>query len=298
MALLNKTPFSKDNIGIIIINYNNWADTKETLESINQSTFKNFSVLLIDNNSKDQESLALKLAKLHLKYPHWLKRNKKNLGFAKAVNRGLNFFYKRGYKYYLLLNNDVLVSPSFLDCLVKEYKNLPPGSILSPLIKHRVSSLTLYGGEGYLTPLIALARHRNYLHQPKWGIKKVQFVSGCSILFDYNLLQDNLRFDEHFFLYLEDVDFCLQAAKKGHYSYLTSRCLVFHKQSRSFKKSTTKLKYSFPSNLRFAWKHYSLFSPIWAIFLPFFYLKLYVHWSLRELKKKALKLLSNTKKLF
>ncbi len=284
-------------LGIILINYNNWADTEEILRDFNQSTFKNFSVLLIDNNSKNQESLTLKLAKLHLKYPYWLKKNKKNLGFAKAVNQGLNFFSKKRYKYYLLLNNDVLVSPSFLSCLVKEYEKLPPGSLLSPLIKHKVGSLILYGGEGYLTPLIALARHRNYLHQPRGGIKKVQFVSGCSLFFDYQLLQDNLRFDEHFFLYLEDVDFCLRAAQKGHYSYLTSRCTIFHKQSRSFKKSATKLKYSFPSNLRFAWKHYLLFSPIWVIFLPFFYLKLYVLWSLRELKRKVLRPSFNTKKL-
>ncbi|NOY14648.1 MAG: glycosyltransferase family 2 protein [bacterium] len=267
--------------GIIVINYNNWADTKALLEKMNCFSNQAFEVALIDNNSNDQALLKDRLKKINLNYRLHLRLNRKNLGFARAVNQGLRFFHKAGFGFYLLLNNDTLPNDDFLECLIKEYEKLPAGSILSPLIRHKAAGRVLYGGEGYIKKPLALAKHINYTKIPQQGPKPkpVEFVSGCCMLFDKSLLDDQVWFDKAYFLYLEDVDFCLQAKQKGHQSYVTYNCVVNHKQSRSFKKPTDKLKYSFASNLKFAWKNYKQSLPIWLIFVPFFYLYLYLLWS-------------------
>ena len=268
-------------VGIVVINYNNWSDTCELLKKLNQSQNLEFNLFLIDNASKNQAQITSDLTNLNLKYKLKLKINKHNLGFAKAVNQGLSYFYKNNYQYYLILNNDTLPPSNFLNCLIKEYTNLPGGSILSPLIKHSVKQQWLYGGEGFITKPIAIARHHNYRQLPKNlnKPKRVEFVSGCCMFFDKYLLDSGIWFDEKYFLYLEDVDLCLQAQQRGLFSYVTYNCIINHKQSRSFKKPTDKLKYSFVSNLKFAWKNYPLYIFIWLWFLPLFYTYLYLLWS-------------------
>ena len=274
-------------LGIVIVNYNNWPDTVKVLQDLDKNDKTvDFQVVVIDNASRNQNELSDKVKQLSLTYKLKLKLNTVNVGFARAVNYGLDYFYKKNYDYFLVLNNDTSLGVGFIKCLMDKYQTLPSGSILSPVIKHHVGDRVLYGGEGYINPLLALAKHRNYRSlKGLRGCKKVEFVSGCCMMFDRVLLDNGVWFDKGFFLYLEDVDFCLQAKKKGFDSYLCFDCVLYHKQSRSFKDPVDKLKYSFVSNLKFGWKNYKSFIWMWGWFLPLFYFYLYLLWSKQKLKK-------------
>lgn len=105
-------------LSIIIVNYNTYDLTKQTIESVIKEHHNfNYEVILVDNASSDGSINKLQdkfrnivtTKKLHIII------NKDNLGFAKANNIGIKF--ARG-KYILLLNSDTVLKEN---CLEKMY---------------------------------------------------------------------------------------------------------------------------------------------------------------------------------
>ena len=67
MVLQNKKRLkTSPKVGIIILNWNNYADTKEFLESIQKLAYKNYNVAIIDNGSTNQST-----KNLEKKFPHY-----------------------------------------------------------------------------------------------------------------------------------------------------------------------------------------------------------------------------------
>lgn len=107
----------KELISIIVVTHNNWKYTKLLLKSLRQYTFWPYKVIVVDNNSTDEtRSEVVKHKRVKLI------KNKSNLGYARAVNKG---FKKVDTKYFVLLNNDIVVSPDWLTKLLSILKNNP-----------------------------------------------------------------------------------------------------------------------------------------------------------------------------
>lgn len=103
------------NLSIIIVNYNTKNLTYDCIKSVVDSAAKmKYEIIVVDNVSKDNSfSTFEKLQKL---IPNLiLIRNKENLGYAKANNKGIR---KAKGDYILLLNSDTLVKKHTLDRLV------------------------------------------------------------------------------------------------------------------------------------------------------------------------------------
>ena len=89
-------------VTIQIVTWNSLKYLPFTLESIFSQTYKDFQILIIDNNSQDGL-----LEFLRKNYPEvTVFQNKKNFGFAKANNLGLKIAEGR---YSILLNNDTII---------------------------------------------------------------------------------------------------------------------------------------------------------------------------------------------
>jgi GT2 family glycosyltransferase len=94
--------------------------------------------------------------------------------------------------------------------------------------------------------------------------------------------------DERYFMYLEDVDFCLSARKAGFLIGLSPRVIVDHKQSASFKKPTDKLKISFVSHLKFILKWLKFPQNLFPLgYQLLFYPYLYVLWTIHALRHRG-----------
>ena len=115
-------------IAVIIVNWKKYDFTLKCIESVINSSFKNFKIILIDNEYQKSMSDQLKKSKkIHLI------RNKKNEGFARANNQGIKYSIKNGFDYMLLLNNDTLIKNDLLDSLIKQSSTLNQ-KIIQPLI--------------------------------------------------------------------------------------------------------------------------------------------------------------------
>lgn len=113
---------------VIIVTYNamKWLD--KCLPSLQRSEMP-LDCIIVDNDSKDETVKTIKE-----KY-EWciLVESKKNLGFGKANNIGLQYALDNGYDYTYLLNQDAWIFPDTISKLVDAHKGNPRYGILSPL---------------------------------------------------------------------------------------------------------------------------------------------------------------------
>ena len=120
---------------ILLLNWNNWEDTKECLESLKNITYSNFSIVLMDNGSQDDSLKRMREFKSQIpQLEIVILENGKNLGFGGGNNVGINYALKNKFGYILLLNNDTIVSRDFLDKLVEVAQAHPVVGLAVPNI--------------------------------------------------------------------------------------------------------------------------------------------------------------------
>ncbi|OME03147.1 hypothetical protein BSK64_18445 [Paenibacillus odorifer] len=185
-------------------------------------------------------------------------KNKKNDGFGKANNIGVN--YSKG-EFLVLLNSDTIVEETnFLNLLSAFEKNDEMG-ILSVKILNEDNTIQSVGfdlpslrNELKLNLLfwnfsfIKNIRYKNYKNKQ---IFKVGWVSGCFMVMrqkDYHLVGG---FDEKIFMYAEDIDLCYRLSKQKKYSYIFDETSIYHLHGKSGDKKNVKLKKMFENKSNF-----------------------------------------------
>lgn len=143
-------------VGIIILNYNNWEDTINCIESIGKYNTAPIKYIVVDNGSsrkncvrelnsffQNQHGPDYTLIKEGDEYLTSLKKYtflecKNNVGYAQGNNKGLELAYKDDeITHILVLNNDVLFVEDVLCGLLKKEKELPDGAFFSPILYKR-----------------------------------------------------------------------------------------------------------------------------------------------------------------
>ena len=274
-------PVHNPKVAIIIVNWNGWRDTKECLESLQSVAYPNFSVYVVDNGSTDESYERL----IDCQPPttnHQLIRSETNRGFAGGNNIGIKKALADGAEYILLLNNDTLTqqptTTDFLTELVKAAGSDSRIGIIGPKIyfaqetrgenfESRISNLDserkIWFGAGKLNWLRTRGYHLNYevidentSPDSKFQILNSDYITGCCLLIKKSVIECIGLLSEDYFLYYEDVDWCLRA-KKARYriAYLPS-AHIWHKVSRSAKAgSASYVYYHVRNGLMLAWRH-------------------------------------------
>jgi GT2 family glycosyltransferase len=219
-----ETDASAPCLSIVVISYNTADLTMDCLQSVyREAVQKSFEVIVLDNASSDDS-----VKKISESFPHVrLVTSKKNHGFAKGNNLAVGD--ARG-EWVLLLNPDTVVKNYVIDALLKF------------AIKHTEASI--FGGrtlfaDGTLNPsscwagptmwssfcngagLASLFPRSSFFNPEGMGnwqrntIRQVDIVTGCFLLLRKRDWQDLGGFNEDYFMYGEDADLCLRAAKRG-----------------------------------------------------------------------------------
>lgn len=207
-------------LSVVIVNYCQWKNTARLAKQLRHSMAARSGIaeiVIVDNRSPGSRLVG----KLRRTDGISLRRFKRNRGFAKAVNEGCRL--SRG-DWFLLLNPDMSVPPDFLndvESLVKRIEAEDPRvGVVGLGVRNSDGSTqpscgplpTLLGTLGGLCLPRSLRKCKPLTADSRTD---VPWATGCALLVRKECLNDVGGFDEDFFLYYEDVDFCRRAAEGG-----------------------------------------------------------------------------------
>ena len=121
-------------VEVIILNWNGVSDTLDCLASLKKVNYKNFEVIVVDNNSSGND-----VEIIENKFGDFAKEiivNSANLGFSGGNNVGIKYALGNNAEYVLLLNNDTVVEPDLLDVLLEKIESNIQIGIVAPQINY------------------------------------------------------------------------------------------------------------------------------------------------------------------
>lgn len=227
-------------VAIIIVNWNGWQDTIACLKSLDIMDKKGLTVntIVVDNGSTDESVRHISAVLPHgtiLTLP-------KNLGFTGGNNVGMKYAMLSGADYIWLLNNDTYVDRNAL-ILTKAFDDGRVGVAGSKIYfapGHEYHKTRYAKGERgkvfwYAGGLVdwdnLYASHRGVDevdHGQYDDVLETPFVTGCSMMIARRVIEDIGYLDDKFYLYLEDLDFCLRAKQAGFKAIYYPKSVVWH----------------------------------------------------------------------
>lgn len=264
---------------VIVLNWNGEDDTLACLESLARVDEPAFDVLVVDNGSRRSVAPLVRarfprVACIELPV---------NLGYAGGNNVGLRQALAGDYAYAWVLNNDTVVDPGALGAAVAAARETAAAAVGGKVLDFADPSRLwmTYGAIDYRQSLIRLAGWGERDRGQYDARREVEWVPGCALLMSCAALRDVGLFDERFFAYHEDVDWCTSARERGWRIVYEPRSVVRHKGNRTLGGATytSPRKYlSARSTVLFARKHATRSQRVklWAsilLTLPFVYLR-------------------------
>ncbi len=253
----------KKTLAIITTVYKNYASIEDFLKSLAKQKDKDFHLYLADLSNNKQE-IKTNVPKTIL--------NSTNLGYAHGINIGLKKATEDGLENFCVINNDVFFNEDFTE------------KVLSSINGH---SSSIIGGKIYYAPGYEFYKNRyqkqdlgkvfwyagghidwNHVLTPHRGVDQIDkkqynhlekndFITGCLMVFDKNVINKVGYFDESYFLYYEDADFCVRAQKNSIDLFYDPSIVIWHKNAQSTEGSgsTIHKKYQQKNRLKFGLKY-------------------------------------------
>lgn len=213
-------------VSIVFVNWNGKKYTCDLINSLKKITYTNYDIIVVDNGSTDNTSLELKK-----KYKNiiTLIENKKNLGLPEGTNVGIREALKRKSKYVLVMNNDMVVKPDFLDILVEAMERHPEVPVSGPKIYYiKPKNMIWCAGCDYH---ISDFKPKNQNEIDYGQADEEKYVDGidCVLMLRSSVLKKHGLFDPKLFLNQEFTEWCLRVKKFGYQSLYVPKSVLWHK---------------------------------------------------------------------
>ena len=214
-------------ISIVIATYNSEKFILDCLSSIEEATQAiPHEILIIDNNSHDKTKKRIRQHSELIT----LIENPGNYGFARAVNLGIA---KSCGEFCLLMNPDIIVKSKDLSPLIQFMEQNPKVGICGCKLLNLDDSLQFSKGSFSTLPAtlfrVVLPRRMRKYHL--WGYDKVgkcEWVTGAFMLIRREVIDQMGGFDENYFLYYEDMDYCRKAQLRGWETFFFHSIEAYH----------------------------------------------------------------------
>jgi hypothetical protein len=257
-------------LGVVTVLYNSEPMLPEFFASIATQSYRNFTLFAVDNASGDR-SLAIA-------HEHGATCivNAENRGVAAANNQGIDAALSAGCEFVLLLNNDVRFGPELFAQLV-DGLHAQQCDMTTPLIllydkpetiwcagggfRHWLGERPFHRAEG--------ARDAGQFTQPQ----RVEFTPTCCVLIRREVFQRIGIMDEIYFVYWDDTDFMLRAARHGVKLYLLPQAKLWHKiGALNGPQPGSTLRYATRNHAYYLRKHLPFFLAVfwWSLYCAVF----------------------------
>ena len=198
---------SKENLSVIIVSFNSEHIIHRCISSID----KEIEIVVVDNskNKKFKNDIENKYKNVKCIL------SDKNIGMGAGNNLGIKNIYK---DFVLILNPDVILEKNTINEIINASKKIDSFGVIAPILdKKNYPNYKIYKNEN----------HRFNQSHPF----KVKSVDGYSMLLNLKRLRKikNFKFfDENFFLYLENDDFCKRLRLNNENIFIVPNAKIHH----------------------------------------------------------------------
>jgi len=241
----SNTMISNDNspsVTVVVINYNGGQHVLKCIQSLLQTDYGNYKVVVLDNASRDYST-----ENIRKKFPNIeLVNLNTNVGYAGGANLAISLFQD---DYIVILNNDIYVDSNWLHELIKTAESNPKAIMIGPRVLHSSDRTTSFAGAYITYPIIGSGiigineKHPNYR-----GIVKSSYAAGAALLLRRNEALSIGNFDSDYFLYWEEIDFAWRAWICGYQVLMNLDACVYHDGGKSTTKTLTSRRMSYLSH--------------------------------------------------
>lgn len=257
---------SQPKVIFVILNWNQYKNTLECLDSLMKIDYDNFDIVVVDNGSSDNSVSIIKE-----RFPDvYIIENKKNLGASEGKNVGVRFSLRENPDYIFFLDNDTTVDKDILKELIKVMDSDSRIGLVAPMIYYYDKRETIWMAGG---GLIDCWRGKFY------DLKEGQIDNGQFKMRNLDIVPEGFSFvkkeifqkiglwDPDFFFYYENGVWNTKIKRQGYRIVLSPKAKVWHKVSFSQGRESSDFYYYRTRNrLLFMLKN----AP--KLYLPFFFL--------------------------
>lgn len=228
-------------LSIVIVNWNSVEFLRQCLRTVYPATGGfSFEVIVVDSGSFDGcgEMLAREFPQVRFI------QSQENLGFARANNLAAR---SAAGEYLLFLNPDTELRGSALTALLAAARSLPQAGVIGARLLNTDGSIQTSCIQAFPTLLNQFLDadwlRRRFPRSPLWGTAAlctassqpapVQGISGACFLTRRDLFQQLGGFSEAYFMYFEDMDYCLRCARLDRQNYYVPTAEVVHHGGKS-----------------------------------------------------------------
>jgi GT2 family glycosyltransferase len=194
-------------VGAVVLTYGNEASLAGLLGELTEGGIEPADVTVVHNPSREHEALA------RVDALHDFCSSDYNAGYAGGMNAGLRRRFARGDDLVLLVTQEVRFKDGGVARLLDAAERAPSFGVLGPALLWRERGEPFsYGGVLHPDGRIEHLLSRPHVAD---GIAECDWVDGAAMAIRRALVEDVGFLDERFFLYFEDTEFCLRAARAG-----------------------------------------------------------------------------------
>ncbi len=237
-------------VAIILLNYGGAQDTIECIKSLQKISYPNYNIVIVDNASPDDSIEKMEKYfkfEAHVNYsvfnsPHEAMLSNQpqqkftilqagyNGGYGHGNNIGIKFALKNEVGYVLVLNNDTIVDPGFLEPLVQICEKDENIGIVGGQIYFLDRPDTFWFNGGSFNSCTGRIVHHDINKQDK-GDKPLEnntFITGCMWLIPVEVFKTVGFINEGYSMYVEDLEFTQRVLQKGYALKVLSESKIYH----------------------------------------------------------------------
>lgn len=234
------------NYHVLIIDNDSQDDSVEKIKSWVAASSQTLLKSSVQSKSIDNcyifEEIEESISLMPLSKEITLMKSPQNLGFSEGCNLGIQYALQQMAEYIFLLNNDTSFKPDLLNHLVTVSQEADAAivganvlDVVGEIIPNENDKITLFSKENWQT---------HFFYHPKkikpsleYKYWETSMAAGSALLLRKDLLKQ--RYSEYsyflepnFFMYCEEIDFCLYAMIRGYKCVIARDAIVYHKVSR------------------------------------------------------------------
>lgn len=256
-------------VSIVTLNWNGLDVTCEFLESMRNSTYKNYEIIVVDNGSEVDPTERILAGNY---YNTKVVRSPVNLGSAGGNNFGMRHS-SPDYDFVFQINNDAEITPDLIEqCLAPFYEDPAIGAVCPKIRFHHNPTVIQYAGFNKMSMLTGKTTAVGSLEVDN-GQHDVSGYThsahGCAMMVKKEVIEKVGMMAEKYFVYYDESDWSARIIKAGYKIYYQAKGLCFHKESISMGKQSP-IKVHFMTRNRILYMRRNATVLQFLVFISFF----------------------------